>query len=97
MSSPGLFARIASQGKWKPARHLVELDIALVDAIEAARAGKIVGLDREHAAAARQARTVQQVPAGCTSAFAISAQYSKASIRESGGICANVRDRWINR
>ena len=44
MSSPGLFALIASQGKWKLAKHLVELDNALVDAIEAARAGEIVGL-----------------------------------------------------
>jgi hypothetical protein len=43
-SSPGLFALIASQGKWKPARHLRELDIALVESIDAARANQLDGL-----------------------------------------------------
>ncbi len=43
-SSPGLLALTTSRGKWQPAKHLVHLDIELVDAIEAARAGEIDGI-----------------------------------------------------
>src|SRR5262245_25554789 len=43
-SSPGLFAFITSQGKWKLARQLIELDVAIVEAIEAARANELDGL-----------------------------------------------------
>lgn len=37
-------ALVSSQGAWRPARHLVELDVAIVEAIEAAQAGELDGL-----------------------------------------------------
>ena len=42
--SPGALALVSSQGLWRPARHLVELDVALIEAIEAAEAGQLDGL-----------------------------------------------------
>jgi predicted phage terminase large subunit-like protein len=42
--SPGTFAQLTSQGKWQPARHLVYLDRAILDAIDQAAAGQLDGL-----------------------------------------------------
>jgi hypothetical protein len=42
--SPGSFAQIASNGLWKPARHLAHLDEAIVDSIDRAARGELEGL-----------------------------------------------------
>lgn len=42
--SPASFAVTASQGKWKPARHLRYLDQAILDSLELARQGELEGL-----------------------------------------------------
>lgn len=42
--SPGCLALVTSQGKWTPARHLVQLDLMLAEAIADAEQGKLDGL-----------------------------------------------------
>ena len=44
MQSPGMFAQLATQGHWQPARHLAYLDRAITESIEAAARGQQEGL-----------------------------------------------------
>lgn len=44
ISSPGMFARSASEGKWKTARHLDFLDRPITESIELADVGQRDGL-----------------------------------------------------